>query len=294
MRSDTKSPELDKHLEHCEQRRQWLASLSPEERAAEEEKQRKQQTESERRRHIAYAKNFLSGRKEEFEQLHKNVSGKLLETAKENEAKIIYWLLYGNDKWPEEITSRHKNLFQHWFNIKGLRDAYPHVYKGEEPGPLSRYQCSWEFAQAWAYGRYLAWLQSDTTSTERQPGGRASLIEGENMFCPGMLLEVAYDHFHKLATANSNKRQPYLSERQFENFFLRAFKGEDIKMEALTMGREAGTVRHLFYQFYDQSRIQYEAKTKEQYVRLLSDNLEGFPYDTTFSNFAKEPGRKIR
>ena len=131
-------------------------------------------------------------------------------------------------------------------------------------------------------------------STERQPEGKERLIVGKNTFCPGMQLEVAYDHFHKLATTNSAKRQPYLSERQFENFFLRAFKGEDVEKQTLTMGHEVGTVRYFFYQFYEQSRMQYETKTKEQYVRLLSDNIEGFPYDATFSNFAKEPGRKIR
>ncbi len=161
--------ELDEHLEHCERQRQWLASLSPEERYEEEVKAENQRIEGDRRMQKIVAEGFLNDLKQSFDQINRSAKGLLLKKAKEDEATIIYWLLNGCEKWREGLTRRHENLFWNRFHVDELRTAHLKVSQHEEPVLVGR-EYNRLYAHAWAYGRYLAWLQGvDNKLSESRP-----------------------------------------------------------------------------------------------------------------------------
>ncbi len=118
--------------------------------------------------------------------------------------------------------------------------------------------------------------------------------KNENKFNT-MELGLVKKHFSPLTQYRSRKEgKPHLSEEQFDQFITNAFSGHDdspkekIKMN-IARG-EFGKIRFLFYKFYELCKIDYESTNhnKDKYVRLLTDNFEGFDYKKTADNFNKK------
>ncbi|RDB06914.1 hypothetical protein [Runella aurantiaca] len=117
--------------------------------------------------------------------------------------------------------------------------------------------------------------------------------KNENKF-NSMELDLVKKHFWQLTQKISKAGgKPHLSEKQFEQFITNAFSGhDDSPKEKIKMNiahGEFGTIRFLFYKFYDLCKIDYEStnQNKDKYVRLLTDNFEGFDYKKTADNFNK-------
>lgn len=137
------------------------------------------------------------------------------------------------------------------------------------------------------------WLKNEVIA-QKEP----EIVENrknENKFNT-MELELVTKHFWQLTQKKSKQGgKPHLSKEQFEQFITNAFSGHDgSPKEKIRMNiahGEYGTIRYIFYKFYELCKVDYESTNhqKDKYVRLLTDNFEGFDYKKTANNFNKEP-----
>ena len=86
------------------------------------------------------------------------------------------------------------------------------------------------------------------------------------------------DHFRSL--------EKYMNNGEFMQWIKQAFEMQEApkKEFKLTGKRTKSEIRRLFYTYWKSSG---KHGNKKEYVRLLSDYFEGFPYDTTMNNFNK-------
>lgn len=114
----------------------------------------------------------------------------------------------------------------------------------------------------------------------------------ENIFCKGMPVEFARDHFNFFTETNSKNGKPFLNTEELEVFIRKAFLGYP-SVEKLTFNMVAGEsmeVREKFYMFYleasnPMSGYEQTSYCKEKYIKLLTDNFNGFNFNTVKNNF---------
>jgi hypothetical protein len=133
--------------------------------------------------------------------------------------------------------------------------------------------------------------QSSAVMTQREPIRN----EDANVFCKSMPIKKALEHFKALTTVLNKHKRPFLTEEQFELFIRRAFIGEDLPKQIIDYGnREKLFIVKRFYQFYDLSWKEYEntSQCTEKYIRLLTDNFEGWKFENIAQNFGNKVNRE--
>lgn len=117
----------------------------------------------------------------------------------------------------------------------------------------------------------------------------------ENKFNKVPLIDVK-NHFIQLTVKTSKKNgKPHLTKEQLTQFIEIAFldrRNADENKKKIRMNFDRGelhTIRKVFYDFYKTYRSEYESSqsVKEKYVKLLTDNFEGFDYTKIANNFDK-------
>ncbi|MFN8438156.1 MAG: hypothetical protein U0V72_11020 [Cytophagales bacterium] len=126
-----------------------------------------------------------------------------------------------------------------------------------------------------------------TNQPSTNPNGESE--KSINIFCKSMELEIPRNHFSKLKTRN-DKGEPFLTNEQF---IQRAFCG-DTKIDKITFNKstkEQGKIRYLFYEFYNNYSSDYFNTTQctEFFIKLLTENFNGFDYKKVKDNFSKKP-----
>lgn len=114
----------------------------------------------------------------------------------------------------------------------------------------------------------------------------------ENKFCKGMPVEIAREHFKELTELKNKKGEPFLKNEQLELFICRAFKS-DLSIGKLNFNLTAGKslkIRKIFYLFYlmatdPASGFETSSYCKEKYIKLLTDNFNGFNFAIVKNNF---------
>lgn len=110
-----------------------------------------------------------------------------------------------------------------------------------------------------------------------------------------MPLKMVWEHFKPLTTTKSKNGKPHLTEEQFKTFIIEIFINDNYplpnKIELNVEDGERQSVIYQFYQFFNNSKFEYEnsKKNKPKYVKLLTDNFTKFDYDKVFDNFHKKP-----
>ena len=114
-----------------------------------------------------------------------------------------------------------------------------------------------------------------------------------NHFCNGMPLNVAIEHFRVFTTKKSKNNEIFLTDKQFDFFIEKAFRNKmPIEKQVFSrMNGEKGLIVRRFYEFYEIAANEYEpsSQCKEKYVRLLTENFNGWDYENVFKNFNKKP-----
>jgi hypothetical protein len=88
-------------------------------------------------------------------------------------------------------------------------------------------------------------------------------------------------------------RIEFLSKEDTNTFIERAFLGKTSlpKQTFKNMTGKNGLIIYRFKQLYDIS-LNYEARDRDKYIRILSDNFNGFNFESIKLNFSKPPKKK--
>lgn len=112
----------------------------------------------------------------------------------------------------------------------------------------------------------------------------------ENIFCKGMPIEFAIDHFKKFTEPDSKKGTKFLTPEQLNNFISKAFLG-NVKLEKQNFNYSRGERRIIkkhFYFFYTkvmEKKYDLRPTCRDYYISLLSDNFNDFTFKNVKDNF---------
>lgn len=122
--------------------------------------------------------------------------------------------------------------------------------------------------------------------------------EKENLFCPGMDLDIPRKHFKIFTLFKNSSGDPLLTPNQFELFIDRAFCGNmDIpKLEFNSENKWKKKIELEFSDFYSLNCLKYfgTTKVKRLFIKLLTDNFNGYDYNTVRNNFMPKATRYTR
>jgi hypothetical protein len=108
-----------------------------------------------------------------------------------------------------------------------------------------------------------------------------------------MPLNIPKEHFKILTTSLSKNDKPFLTELQYNDFINKAFLGKiDLPQLKFNQGsKEQSKIQNLFYQFYQSNSFEYFGtdQTKDKFIKLLTDNFEGWEFKKVFGNWNKKP-----
>lgn len=116
-----------------------------------------------------------------------------------------------------------------------------------------------------------------------------------NSFCQTMPIGFAIDHFKVFVNCKSKNGEPFLSQKQFDNFINRAFHNKtDIPKERFNCGpREKLFILKRFYEFYQKGAADYEGtgQCRDKYIKLISDNFQNWSFTGIKNNFGNKVER---
>ncbi|WP_074937542.1 hypothetical protein [Algibacter lectus] len=123
-------------------------------------------------------------------------------------------------------------------------------------------------------------------------------INEENIFCKSMPLDIPKEHFKRLTSNTSKNGKPFLTETQLNNFIQRAFLGKtDLpkeKINSVPKGEKL-LIQSIFYEFYNNNCFDYFGTTQKQeiFIKLLTDNFQGWEYENVKSNFNPKTNKRL-
>jgi hypothetical protein len=137
----------------------------------------------------------------------------------------------------------------------------------------------------------------DQTSVNNNILPKTEKSEPVNVFCKSMPLSIPKNHFKVFTENNSKNGKPFLSPEQLDAFIDRAFCG-NTKFQKIKFNldsREISAIRYVFYQFYNTYYFEYfeTLQCRPAFIRLLTDNFEGWDFETVNENFNKKPKKTI-
>ncbi len=113
--------------------------------------------------------------------------------------------------------------------------------------------------------------------------------EPVNVFCKSMPLRIPKDHFKVFTEKNSKNGKPFLTPEQLDAFIDRAFCGNSniLKQKFNQTVGEKLFIQSVFYEFYYKYCFDYFStmKCQDNFVRLLTDNFEGWNFKNVKNNF---------
>jgi hypothetical protein len=137
-------------------------------------------------------------------------------------------------------------------------------------------------------------VQSFSENKEKSESGKPDRF---NVFCKSMPLSIPKDHFKVFTENNSKNGKPFLTAEQLDAFIDRAFCGNTNlqKIRFNLDSREISAIRYVFYQFYNTYYFEYfeTLQCRPAFIRLLTDNFEGWDFETVNENFNKKPKKTI-
>lgn len=118
-----------------------------------------------------------------------------------------------------------------------------------------------------------------------------------NVFHEKMEISKAVQHFKVFTTAKSKNGEPFLTEKQFDNFIKRAFCGlSNIAKQKFNMAPrgEKFKIQYKFREFYE-SYYDYfgTGHVQDKFVKLLTDNFVGWDFKNVKDNFKRKPSKTI-
>jgi hypothetical protein len=118
-----------------------------------------------------------------------------------------------------------------------------------------------------------------------------------NVFCKSMPLHIPKNHFKVFTEKNSKNCKPFITAEQLDAFIDRAFCGNTNlqKIRFNLDSREISAIRYVFYRFYNTYYFEYfeTLQCRPAFIRLLTDNFEGWDFETVNENFNKKPKKTI-
>lgn len=119
-----------------------------------------------------------------------------------------------------------------------------------------------------------------------------------NIFCEKMPFNIPIEHFRILTEKQNKNNEQFLTQKQFDDFIERAFKGNaSIEKQKINFSnREMLKIQYLFYDFFHKTSFHYfgSIQFKEKYVKLLTENFIGWDYKKVFNNFNTEPKKLLK
>lgn len=119
----------------------------------------------------------------------------------------------------------------------------------------------------------------------------------ENVFCPKMDLKIPRKHFKVFTENNSKNGKPFLTIEELDSFIARAFCGHtELPKQKFNQGtRELSLIQHVFYGFYSEYYFDYfeTLHCQPQFIRLLTDNFEGWNFEKVQANFKTKPKKHL-
>lgn len=117
-------------------------------------------------------------------------------------------------------------------------------------------------------------------------------VNGGNLFNPGIELNQVRAYFLQLADPNGMRAKVFLSPEQVDLFLKRAFlKDDTIPIQVPDHSAYSKVaIQKLFYAFFVHctQTIEIDSKLSQpKYIRLLTDNIDGFVFETVAHNFAR-------
>ena len=109
-------------------------------------------------------------------------------------------------------------------------------------------------------------------------------------------LNIPYNYFSPLTTETNNNGEFYLNEKQLLLFLKRAFNQvSSISKQKISKGsREFSKITGFFHEFMTKS-YEYETSSQEgeKYIKILSNNFDGFDFKKVNDNWSKNPKKTI-
>lgn len=119
-----------------------------------------------------------------------------------------------------------------------------------------------------------------------------------NVFCEKMPFNIPIEHFKILTEKRNKNNEQFLTQKQFDDFIERAFKGNTkIPSQKFNFSsRENLKIQYLFYDFFVKTSFDYfgSIQFKEKYVKLLTENFIGWEYKNVSNNFNKKPKKTLK
>lgn len=142
----------------------------------------------------------------------------------------------------------------------------------------------------------LALRIKDKETTPSQTGAEKP-VEGNNLFCKSMPLEIAKKHFQVFAEKVSRNGKTFLSQQELNLFIEKAFGGNNtIPKQTFNIApqKEKLFIVKRFYEFYCIAVKDYEntSQCKEKYIKLLTDNFTNWDYENIKNNFGNKVKRE--
>jgi hypothetical protein len=110
----------------------------------------------------------------------------------------------------------------------------------------------------------------------------------------GMPMSSVRKYFNLLAIMRNGQGQSFMEPEDVDLFIQRAFTGtSDIPKVKIRKGaRDGAYIQKLFYEYWQSCKygdrfISQGGNTQQEYLKLLTDNIEGFDFESLSANFHK-------
>jgi hypothetical protein len=127
------------------------------------------------------------------------------------------------------------------------------------------------------------------SATEKNCQSESGKSDPVNVFCKSMTINIPKDHFKVFTEKNSKNGKPYLTISEFDAFIEKAFCGNTniLKQKFNQTTGDKLFIQSVFYEFYYKYCFDYFStmKCQDNFVRLLTDNFEGWVFKNVKDNF---------
>jgi hypothetical protein len=173
-----------------------------------------------------------------------------------------------------------------------LADSLEYIVIAQDGTSKNLLQKFLQDAEHWLQKQKPAGGFSTEETTTKTPN--LNLDNTPNKF-NGMPVKMVWEYFKSLTITKSKNGKPHLTEEQLETFIVEIFINDNYplpnKIELNVEDGERQSLIYKFYQFYNNSKFDYEStkNCKPKYVKLLTDNFTKYDYEKVSGNFHKKP-----
>jgi hypothetical protein len=197
----------------------------------------------------------------------------------------------------KDVSDVNRNSFNEGMLLKldyfvELADSQEHIVTAQDGTSKNLLQEFLQDAEHWLQKQKQSGgfsIKETTTNTHN-----LKLDNTVNKF-NSMPINMVWEYFNPLTITKSKNGKPHLTAEQLESFISEIFINDNNpilnKIELNVEDGERQSLIYKFYQFYNNSKFDYEStkNCKPKYVKLLTDNFTKYDYEKVFDNFHKKP-----